>query len=99
MFKRIQIINPSATEPNFESWANTIRLMRESDKQTHTEMWRVFDWANKDSFWCSNILCPAKLRKQFTQLQVKSNETNKRQHAQQGRKLTAEEERNQELLR
>lgn len=77
MFKRILTVTPSAKEPSFKSWANTIRLMRESDNRDHTTMWKVFSWANKDSFWCSNILSPTKLRKQFDKLQVKANETNK----------------------
>lgn len=76
MFKRVQVVAPNAKKPNFESWANTIRLMRESDKRDHKTMWAVFDWANKDSFWCSNVLSPDKLRKQFDKLQVKVNETN-----------------------
>lgn len=76
MFIRIQVVIPSAKKPNFESWANTIRLMRESDNRDHKTMWAVFDWANRDSFWCSNILSPDKLRKQFDKLQVKKNETN-----------------------
>lgn len=77
MFKRILIVIPSAKEPSFKSWANTIRLMRESDNRNHSEMWKVFDWANRDSFWCTNILSPTKLRKQFDRLQVRVNETNK----------------------
>jgi hypothetical protein len=76
MFRRIEVVAPNAKQPNFENWANTIRLMRESDNRDHKTMWAVFDWANRDSFWCSNILSPDKLRKQFDKLQVKRNETN-----------------------
>lgn len=81
MFNRILVVAPSAREPSFRSWANTIRLMRESDNRDYTTMWKVFSWANKDSFWCSNILSPTKLRKQFDKLQVKANETNKQANA------------------
>ena len=77
MFNRVLVIAPSAKKPNFENWANTIRLMREADKRNHNEMWLAFDWANKDSFWCSNILSPDKLRKQFDKLTVKINETSR----------------------
>ena len=100
MFSRVAVINPSAKEPNFENWANTIRLMREIDKRTHNLMWKAFDWANKDSFWCSNILSPDKLRKQFDKLQVKVNETNQQTNApaSSGRKPTAVEENNARLL-
>lgn len=74
MFDRVKIVNPLA-KANLESWANTIRLMREVNNLSHKEMWITFDWANKDSFWCSNILSPDKLRKQFDKLTVKINET------------------------
>lgn len=77
MFNRILIVTPLANEPSFKNWANTIRLMRESDSRDHKTMWEVFSWANKDSFWCSNILSPTKLRKHFDNLQAKKNETNK----------------------
>lgn len=98
MFKRILVVTPSAKKPNLENWANTIRLMRESDNRDHTTMWAVFDWANRDSFWCSNILSPDKLRKQFDKLQVKKNETNQPRNATTGRKLSAVEENNARLL-
>ena len=98
MFKRVIVINPTAKQPNLDSWANTIRLMREIDNRTHKDMWAAFDWANRDSFWCSNVLSPDKLRKQFDKLQVKKNETNQSINAKSGRKLTAVEENNARLL-
>lgn len=77
MFKRVLVINPAAKKPSLEGWANTIRLMREIDKRTHADMWAAFDWANRDSFWCSNVLSPDKLRKQYDKLKVKANETSR----------------------
>jgi len=73
MFKKIQEINPGQKEPNFESWANDIRLMRERDKRTHEEIKELFLWANNDNFWRNNILCPSKLRTQWDQLTIKKN--------------------------
>jgi hypothetical protein len=71
-------VAPSSKKPNFENWANTIRLMREVDNITHQDISNVFTWANKDQFWSTNILSVAKLRKQFAQLQAKmSSEYNK----------------------
>lgn len=61
----------STKKPNLESWANTIRMMRELDKLTYQDISDVFTWANKDSFWATNILSVTKLRKQFPQLQAK----------------------------
>lgn len=72
MFSRVLIINPTAKQPNFESWANDIRMMRVLDKHTLKEISALFDWANKDSFWCVNVLCPKKLRDKWGQLAAKA---------------------------
>ena len=74
MHSLILNINPNAKEPNFESWANTIRLMTDIDKRNGDEMVKVFQWANQDSFWNSNILSADKFRKQYDQLSVKSRQ-------------------------
>lgn len=92
MFKAIQTVIPDAKQPNYEAWANTIRLMREQDSRKLNQAWEVFAWANKDSFWYKNILSPEKLRKHFDKLQADSNENRY------SRKPTSEDERNRELL-
>jgi DNA-binding transcriptional ArsR family regulator len=73
MFNLVLNVAPSTKKTNLESWANTIRLMRESDELDHKEILSVFQWANSDSFWSLNILSADKLRKQFGQLQAKMN--------------------------
>lgn len=60
-------------KPNLETWANEVRKMIEIDKRTHKEICELFKWANQDDFWQSNILSPAKLRKQFDQLAIKKS--------------------------
>jgi len=72
-FKKIQALNPNTKEPNFERWADTVRLMQERDGRELKEMYNVFRWANKDDFWQVNILSPVKLREQFDQLVIKMN--------------------------
>jgi len=81
----------SSRKPNFESWANTIRLMRESDKLTHQDISDVFTWANGDSFWRSNILSVTKLREKFPQLQAKMKGVNNGSTQSTGKKLSAYE--------
>lgn len=65
-------LNPDYKKPNLDKWSSDIRLMTEVDKRTHKEICSVFKWANQDDFWKSNILSPAKLRKQFDNLKTKS---------------------------
>ncbi|MCA9171946.1 MAG: hypothetical protein KDB23_29970 [Planctomycetales bacterium] len=72
IFAGVQRLNPEAKDPNFDTWANAVRLMRETDGRTPERIRAVFAWANRDSFWQKNILSPTKLRKQFDDLLVKS---------------------------
>ncbi|PEQ01530.1 hypothetical protein CN587_25230 [Bacillus wiedmannii] len=63
--------NPSAKEPNFDKWADDFRLIRERDNRTDEAIKYLINWTQKDDFWSTNILSPAKLRKQFDALVVK----------------------------
>ncbi len=61
-------VNPQAKKPNFDTWANEVRLMREQDKRTHDEIEALFNWARRDGFWGPNIQSPAKLREKWDML-------------------------------
>jgi uncharacterized protein YdaU (DUF1376 family) len=67
-----QILNvlPTAKPPNWNTWGDDVRLMREVDKRTHHEICELLQWATKDTFWCRNILSPSKLREKWDQLSV-----------------------------
>jgi uncharacterized protein YdaU (DUF1376 family) len=69
--------NPKFKQPNKDTWANTVRLMRERDDLTHEEMASVFTWANNDEFWSSNILSPSKLRDKWNTLLAQSSSKQK----------------------
>ncbi|AKM48217.1 primosomal protein I [Edwardsiella phage Edno5] len=71
LFSVVQSISSTAKRPNYASWANDIRLMREGDGRTHKEIATLFKWACDDDFWKGNVLCPATLRKKWTQLDIK----------------------------
>lgn len=75
MFDVVRTIDSSAKKPSFAGWANDIRLMREKDGRDHRDMCSLFRWASQDSFWCGNVLCPAKLREKWTQLAVKRDKS------------------------
>lgn len=75
IFGMIRTLNPTHKEPNFNAWANDVRLMVERDKRTHAEIIDLFTWANGDAFWKTNILSPAKLRTQWDALVVKRGTT------------------------
>ncbi len=81
MFGLILKLNPNCKKPNLESWASTIRLMIDADNRNGDHMVKVFTWANSDSFWCSNILSPTKLRDKYDDLVVKMNNGNNQSHS------------------
>lgn len=64
-----ELVRPK--EPNWTAWANEIRLMREQDNRTHKQICELFSRANRDSFWCRNILSPSKLREKWDELSLK----------------------------
>jgi len=75
IYKLLLALNPKHKKPSMESWANTIRLMRESDGHTHFDIMDLFRFANSDSFWKSNILSPAKLREKWDVLTIRKGDT------------------------
>ncbi len=68
IFQTILTINPTVKRPNMDKWADVIRLMRERDKRSHAEIWRVFEFANKDQFWRQNCLSPVSLRRNYSKI-------------------------------
>lgn len=71
MFQSLLEQHADHGKPNLESWANTIRLMRDEDGRSDSDIRAI--WANvrRDNFWQKNILAPEKLRKQWDSLVIK----------------------------
>ena len=80
LFKKVKENNPSAREPNLESWANTFRLMMErpKEKRSGKDIQDLILWSQSHHFWYNNVLSADKLRKQFDRLQLEmKDETHK----------------------
>ena len=78
-FNKILENNPNHKKPNFEKWAQEIRLMRERDKRSEEQIEYLINWTQNHEFWHANILSPTKLRKQFDTLvmQIKRDHQSK----------------------
>ncbi|YCI30848.1 replication protein [Erwinia sp. PK3-005] len=74
IYAKVLTVSPVAQQPRWPAWANDIRLMRSALKVTHREICEVFTWANTDPFWQTNILSPAKLRKQWATLRAQMSQ-------------------------
>jgi hypothetical protein len=66
----VSVVGSKQKEPNFESWANSIRLIRERDEHSIEEIRSLIDVAHDNSFWRTNILSPDKLRAQWLRLSL-----------------------------
>lgn len=70
IYAQVQKVTPSAKGPTWTDWSNTIRLLRQAKETNHHEICAVFQWANNDHFWYSNVLSPAKLREKWDTLKL-----------------------------
>ncbi|MBF0410953.1 MAG: hypothetical protein HQM10_26655 [Candidatus Riflebacteria bacterium] len=70
MFSKIKLIAPHL-KAKVESWANEIRLIEEQDHIPLNRIKDIFEWAHADSFWKTNILSPASLRRNIPRLEAK----------------------------
>lgn len=71
VYQKVKEVTPAMKEPNLESWANTARLMEESNNFKLIDVWNAFCWANEDNFWRVNILSVDKLREKYPILEAK----------------------------
>lgn len=62
---------PDCKSPNLNSWAKSVRDMRELDNRDHKEICQLWLWCRKDSFEAANVQSPEKLRKRYDQLKTK----------------------------
>ena len=58
-------------DPNWNSWANEIRLMRTVDGRSHRQICDLFKRIQNDPFWCRNVLSPSKLREKWDELIIR----------------------------
>jgi len=59
---------PDPTPKAMSSWCKHIDYMIRLDKRSPDEIAELFEWAQKDSFWCANIRSPRKLREKWDTL-------------------------------
>ena len=58
-------MNVPIKEPNLSTWANTIRLIRETKRSSDAEIRNAICSFAQDSFWSTTCLSPANLKKNF----------------------------------
>ena len=58
-------MNVPIKEPNLSTWANTIRLIRETKRSSDAEIRTAILSFAQDAFWSTTCLSPANLKKNF----------------------------------
>lgn len=75
----IRVNNPNFKQPNVQKWASDFDKILRIDKRPVEDIRSVMAWAQRDSFWKSNILSPKKLRDKFDTLYMQMNSRGPRQ--------------------
>jgi phage replication O-like protein O len=70
LLKMIRENIPSLKEPDIQKWSSDIDKLLRVDKRQPGEVKAIIEFSQKDDFWKTNILSPAKLRKQYDQLTI-----------------------------
>lgn len=71
MFSTLTAHLTNPKRKSMTAWANEIRLMRTIDKRTPDQIRYLCKWITRDAFWRGNVMCPAKLREKWDQLESK----------------------------
>ena len=71
MLVAIRKIAPSTK--GSKGWPDVIRLMRELDGLTHDQIWKMFEFVQRDGFWSTVILSPANLRDKWSKLEARQS--------------------------
>lgn len=78
LYKLIKDENPEwHVRPNFDEWTKDINKIVRIDKRTYEQVEWMIHWCQQDDFWKTNILSPAKLRKQFNRLVIQAKRPKK----------------------
>jgi hypothetical protein len=70
LFSKIRENNAGAKEPTWQQWAREFDRIFRIDGRDTNDVRVVIDWSQADPFWLTNILSPAKLRKQYDRLKL-----------------------------
>ena len=74
LFEKIRERDPGFKEPNIQKWGLELNKIINLDHRTFDQINSVIVWAQEHKFWQSNILCPTKLRQQFSKLFQQMNQ-------------------------
>jgi phage replication O-like protein O len=96
MFSTLTAHLTNPKRKSMTAWANEIRLMRTIDQRRPDQIRYLCNWIARDGFWRGNVMCPAKLREKWDQLESKVIAYKESRHA--NRPGTDEKRANQDRV-
>lgn len=92
MIKEILKVKDDSKVPNsdvksLQNWSQDIDYMLRLDNRSARDIAELFRWAQQDTFWCSNIRSPRKLREKWDSLTLQKYEREEKKHGKSNDKL------------
>ena len=75
--KLTELIDPNINSPDFEKWADEIRLIQERDHRPRREIAKLFLWALQNEFWRNTCHSPKALRKHWIKISTRRDSEKK----------------------
>lgn len=75
---KIRERDPTFKDPDRHKWGIQLDLLHSKDNHSWEDIQDLISDAQSDDFWCSNILSPTSLRKQFTRLKMRFSKNQKK---------------------
>lgn len=69
--ERRELLDRIGWPANLKTWLDPMRMLVDIDEREMREIAQVLRWCQHDDFWKTNILSPAKFRKQYPQLRLR----------------------------
>ena len=73
IWEGVRNVSGSRREPNLSKWAEDIRKLKNREKVSDSRILEVFNFANTDSFWKTNVLSAGGLSKHWVMLSARVN--------------------------
>ena len=91
LLMKIKEMDPTFKQPNLKAWVKVFSLMMDEQGRSENDIKAVITWVFNNDFWCTNILSPSKLEKQYTALFISMTKDKENPKAKQAEASKAKE--------
>jgi len=96
LLMKIKEMDPTFKQPNLKAWVKVFSLMMDEQGRSENDIKAVITWVFNNDFWCTNILSPSKLEKQYTALFISMTKDKENPKAKQAEETTTKLKRIEE---